>query len=118
MELQASKVEQAGKMKGADKIVLKANSIAFAGRKYDVVTAQVETKGSGEGKKSTRKVAGGAGLGAAIGGIAGGGKGAAIGALAGAGAGAVMASQGTEHLKLEAESVVQFNLTAAVSVQP
>jgi len=118
VELQAAKVEQAGKMKGADKIVLKANSIAFAGRKYDIVTAQVETKGSGEGKKTTRKVAGGAGLGAAIGGIAGGGTGAAIGALAGAGAGAVMASQGTEHLKLEAESLVQFNLTAAVSVQP
>jgi hypothetical protein len=118
LELQAAKVEQAGKMKGADKIVLKANNIAFGGRKYDVVTTQVEQKGSGEGKKTTRKVAGGAGLGAAIGGIAGGGSGAAIGAAAGAAAGAVMASQGTEHLKLPAETRLQFSLNAAVNIQP
>jgi hypothetical protein len=30
--LQAAKVEQAGKMKGSDKITLKANSVAFGGR--------------------------------------------------------------------------------------
>ena len=50
-------------MKGSDKISLKANSIAFGGRTYEVVTAYVETKGSGEGKKTARKVAGGVGLG-------------------------------------------------------
>lgn len=118
VELQAANVENAGKMKGADKIVLKANSVTFGGRKYEIVTAQVESKGSGEGKKTTRKIAGGAGLGAAIGGIAGGGKGAAIGALAGTAGGAIMASQGTEHLKLPAETRLQFSLTAAVTVQP
>jgi hypothetical protein len=118
LELQAVKVEQAGKMKGSDKIVLKANNISFGGRKYDIVTTQVEQKGSGEGKKTARKVGGGAGLGAAIGGIAGGGQGAAIGALAGAAAGTVMASQGTEHMKLPAETRLQFQLSAAVTVQP
>ena len=116
--VQAVNVEQAGKMKGADKITLKANTITFGGRRYDVVTSYVETKGEGEGKKSTRKVAGGAGLGAIVGGIAGGGTGAAIGALAGGAAGAVVASQGTEHLKLPAETRLQFKLTAAVTVQP
>jgi hypothetical protein len=116
--VQAVSVEQAGKMKGADKITLKANTITFGGRRYDVVTSYVETKGEGEGKKSTRKVAGGAGLGAIVGGIAGGGTGAAIGALAGGAAGAVVASQGTEHLKLPAETRLQFKLTAAVTVQP
>jgi hypothetical protein len=116
--LQAVKVEQAGKMKGADKITLKANSIAFGGKKYDVVTTAVESKGGGEGKKTTRKVAGGAGLGAVIGGIAGGGSGAAIGAAAGAAAGAVVATQGTEHLKLPAETRLQFSLDAAVTVRP
>ena len=104
--LQAAKVEQAGKMKGADAITLKANSIAFGGRqvrhRHD---ARSSTKGSGEGKKTTRKVAGGAGLGAIVGGIAGGGTGAAIGAAAGAATGAIVASQGTEHLKLPAETV-------------
>jgi hypothetical protein len=117
MVVQVAKVEQAGKMKGADKIALKANSISFGGRKYDVVTTQVEQKGSGEGKKTTRKVAGGAGLGAIVGGIAGGGTGAAIGAAAGAATGAIVASQGTEHLKLPAETRLQFTLDAAVTVQ-
>ena len=116
--LQAAKVEQAGKMKGADKITLKANSMSFGGRKYDIVTAQVESKGSGEGKKTARKIGGGAGLGAIVGGIAGGGTGAAIGAAAGAATGAIMASSGTEHLSLPAETRLQFTLSAAVTVQP
>jgi len=115
--VQAAKVEQAGKMKGSDKITLKANSISFGGRKYDIVTTQVEQKGSGEGKKTARKVGGGAGLGAIVGGIAGGGTGAAIGAAAGAATGAIVASQGTEHLKLPAETRLQFTLDSAVTVQ-
>lgn len=116
--VQAVNVENAGKMKGADKLTVKANSLAFGGKTYEIVTKYVESKGEGEGKKTTRKVGGGAGLGAAIGGIAGGGKGAAIGALAGAGAGAVMAASGTEHLKLPAETRLTFTLSAAVSLQP
>jgi len=116
--LQAANVEQAGKMKGADKITLKANSIAMGGRKYEIATTYVESKGSGEGKKTARKVGGGAGLGAIVGGIAGGGTGAAIGAAAGAATGAIVASQGTEHLKLEAETRLQFTLNAAVTVRP
>ena len=116
--LQAVKVEQAGKVKGADKITLKANSLSFGGRKYEIVTAYVESKGGGEGRKTGRKVAGGAGLGAVIGGIAGGGSGAAIGAAVGGATGAVVASQGTEHLKLPAETRLQFQLTSAVTVRP
>ena len=116
--LQAAKVEQAGTMKGADKITLKANSVAFGGRKYDIVTSQVEQKGSGEGKKTGRKMIGGAGLGAAVGAIAGGGTGAAIGAAVGTAGGAVVASQGTEQWKLPAETRLQFSLTAAVTVRP
>jgi hypothetical protein len=116
--LQAAKVEQAGKMKGSDNIVLKANSFTFAGRKYDIVTTQVESKSGSEGKKTGRKIAGGAGLGAIVGGIAGGGSGAAIGAAVGGGAGAVVASQGTASLKLPAETRLQFTLNAAVTVQP
>jgi len=118
VQIQITNVQNAGKMKGADLVALKANTIAFGGNSYDIVTAQVESKGEGEGKKTTRKVGGGAGLGAAVGGIIGGGKGAAIGALAGAGAGAAMAASGTEHLKLPAESLVQFSLSAAVNVRP
>jgi hypothetical protein len=97
---------------------LKMNSIGFGGNVYQVATAYVETKGGGEGKKTARKVGGGAGLGAIVGGIAGGGSGAAIGAAVGGATGAVMASSGEEHLKLPAETRLQFQLTAAVNVRP
>jgi len=116
--VQAVNVQQSGKMKGSDKVTLKLNSIGFGGVAYPVVTEYVETKGSGEGKKTTRKVAGGAGLGAIVGGIAGGGQGAAIGAAVGGAGGAVMASTGEEHLKLPAETRLQFQLSAAVSIRP
>jgi hypothetical protein len=116
--LQAVAVQQSGKMKGSDKISLKMNSIAFGGTVYQVATAYVETKGKGEGKKTARKVGGGAGLGAIVGGIAGGGSGAAIGAAVGGVTGAAVASGGEEHLKLPAETRLQFQLSSAVSVRP
>jgi hypothetical protein len=116
--LQAVQVQQSGTMKGSDKISLKLNSIGFGGMVYEVATAYVETKGKGEGKKTARKVGGGAGLGAIVGGIAGGGSGAAIGAAVGGVAGAAVAAGGEEHLKLPAETRLQFQLSAAVKIQP
>jgi hypothetical protein len=116
--LQAVQVQQSGKMKGSDKISLKVNSIGFGGRVYEVATSYVETKGKGEGRRTTRKVGGGAGLGAIVGGIAGGGEGAAIGAAIGGVTGAAVASGGEEHLKLPAETRLQFQLSAAVNIRP
>jgi hypothetical protein len=116
--LQAVSVQQSGKAKGSDKISLKMHSFGFGGNVYEVSTAYVESKGSGEGKKTARKVGGGAGLGAIVGGIAGGGKGAAIGAAVGAAGGAAVAAGGEEHLKLPAETRLTFNLSAAVKVTP
>lgn len=116
--LQAVNVAQSGKMKGSDKITLKMNSISFGGNAYEVTTTYVESKGKGEGKKTARKVGGGVGLGAVVGGIAGGGQGAAVGALVGGIGGAAIASGGEEHLKLPAETRLQFQLNAAVKIQP
>jgi len=116
--LQAVQVQQSGKMKGSDKISLKVNSIGFGGMVYEVATGYVETKGKGEGKRTARKVGGGAGLGAIVGGIAGGGEGAAIGAAIGGVTGAAVASGGEEHLKLPAETRLQFELSNAVSIRP
>ena len=116
--LQAVQVQQSGKAKGADKISLKMNSIGFGGMVYEVSSAYVEQKGSGEGKRTARKVGGGAGLGAIVGGIAGGGSGAAIGAAVGGVTGAAVASAGEEHLKVPAETRLQFQLSAAVNIRP
>lgn len=115
--VQAVNVQQSGKMKGSDKITLKLNAIGFGGNVYEVASAYVETKGKGEGKKTGRKVGGGAGLGAIVGGIAGGGEGAAIGAAIGAVGGAAVAAGGEEHLKLPAETRLQFQLSAAVNIK-
>jgi hypothetical protein len=116
--VQAVHVQQSGKMKGSDKISLKINSIAFGGMVYEIATAYVEAKGGGEGKRTARKVGGGAGLGAIVGGIAGGGEGAAIGAAVGGVTGAAVAAGGEEHLKVPAETRLQFQLSAAVSIRP
>ena len=115
--LQAVKVEQSGSMKGSDKITLKLNAISVGGMVYEVSSTYVESKGKGEGKRTARKVGGGAGLGAIVGGIAGGGEGAAIGAAIGGITGAAVASGGQEHLKLEAETRLQFQLASAVNVK-
>jgi hypothetical protein len=116
--LQAVKVQQSGTMKGSDKITLKVNTLSFGGRSYDIATDYVESSGKGEGRRTARKVGGGVGLGAVVGGIAGGGEGAAVGALVGGVTGAAVASAGEEHLRLPAESVLQFKLSAAVAIQP
>jgi hypothetical protein len=111
----AAKVEQGGSMKGSDLIQLKANTMTVGGKAVPIVTNVVENKSAGEGKKTTRRTLGGAGLGAAIGGIAGGGSGAAVGALAGAAGGAVL-SAGKPHLKIPAETVLSFQLMADVKI--
>ena len=115
--LQAVRVEQSGTMKGSDKISLKLNAVGFGGMVHEVSTTYVETKGKAEGKKTGRKIGGGAGLGAVVGGIAGGGEGAAIGAVVGGVAGAAVSAGGEEHLKVPAETRLQFQLAAAVTIR-
>jgi hypothetical protein len=115
--LQAAKVQQSGKMKGSDLIQLVISSIVINGKSYTVKTTFQEVKGGSEGKSTTRKTIGGAGLGAIIGGIAGGGKGAAIGAAAGGVAGLVVSATGEQHLKVPAESRLEFRLESAVTLQ-
>jgi hypothetical protein len=117
VELVAAKVQQGGKMKGSDLIQLKVDAIDVNGRMYPVVTNLSEMKTGGEGKKTSRKILGGAGLGAIIGGIAGGGTGAAIGALAGGAGGTVLSATGQPHLKIPAETRLQFQLLADVKIR-
>jgi hypothetical protein len=116
--IQAVKVQQAGGFKGSDQISLKMNTVTFGGRVYQVATEYATAQGKGEGKRTARKVGGGAGLGAIVGGVAGGGEGALVGAVVGGLAGTAVAASGTEHLRLPAETRLQFKLTLDVLVQP
>src|SRR5580698_939771 len=103
--------ESAGRMKGSSELTLELTDIVIRGTAYPLLTSTYEVKGKGEGGNTAKKVIGGAGLGALIGGIAGGGKGAGIGALAGAGAGtAVAASKKGQQLSIPSESLLEFRL--------
>jgi hypothetical protein len=115
--VQAVRVAQSGAFKGSDQISLKLNTVSFGGRVYDVATDYATVSGSGEGKRTARKVGGGAGLGALFGSV-GGGEGALIGAAVGAVAGGAVAASGEEHLRLDAETRLQFRLTSSIRVQP
>jgi hypothetical protein len=110
VELVAARVEQGGKFKGSDLVQLKINSIFVHGHPHMVMTSYSEHKSEGEGKKTARRIGGGAGLGAIIGGIAGGGTGAGIGALVGGGAGTVWSASGQPHLKIPSETRLDFQL--------
>jgi hypothetical protein len=103
--------ESAGRMKGSSELTLELTDIVLKGTAYPLLTSTYEVKGKGEGGNTAKKVIGGAGLGALIGGIAGGGKGAGIGALVGGGAGtAVAASKKGQQLSIPSESLLEFRL--------
>jgi hypothetical protein len=109
--------KSAGRFKGSSQLTLELTDIVIQGNPYPMLTSTFEVKGEGEGKKTTRKVAGGAGLGAVIGGIAGGGAGLAIGAVSGAAAGtAVAGSKKGEQLLIPSESLIEFRLEEPVSL--
>ncbi len=82
-----------------------------------VVTDPLSNKAKGRGTNTAEKTAGGAGIGALIGGLAGGGLGAGVGALAGGGlgAGANGVTRG-QDVTVPAETLLRFSLSASVSV--
>jgi hypothetical protein len=100
-----------GKFKGSSQLTLELTDIVINGTAHPLMTTDYEVKGKGEGGETTKKVVGGAGLGALIGGIAGGGKGAGIGALAGlAGGTAIAASKKGEQVVIPSEALLEFRL--------
>ena len=107
----------AGRMKGSSELELELTDIVINGTSYPLLTSSYEIEGKGEGGNTAKKVIGGAGLGALIGGIAGGGKGAGIGALIGGGAGtAVASSKKGQQLSIPSESLLEFRLAQPVDL--
>jgi outer membrane lipoprotein SlyB len=112
-----AEASSAGRMSGSSELQLELTDIVINGTSYPLLTSTYEVKGKGEGGNTAKKVVGGAGLGALIGGIAGGGKGAGIGALAGAGAGtAVAASKKGQQLQIPSETLLEFRLEQPTSL--
>jgi hypothetical protein len=101
---------------GTADIDLKIASITVAGVPYQVATTTSQTKSSSQSKKTAMRAILGAGLGAAIGGLAGGGEGAAIGAVAGGGGGALMGA-GKAKLTIGAETELSFQLVSDWRIQ-
>jgi hypothetical protein len=108
-----------GDLAGKQGLSLALTSVNLGGQQYTLPTDTWSGQGPGKGGYSAGNTIGGAGIGAIIGAIAGGGAGAAIGAGVGGvvGAGASAATTGP-RMYLPAEAVLNFHLTAPVTVTP
>ncbi len=107
-----------GKIKGEARLELTLVSFSVKGVKYPITTTLTNQTAKGKGKRTAATTAGGAGVGALIGGIAGGGKGAGIGALVGGGAGFIGgAFTGNKQIELPAESALVFKLESPVTLK-
>jgi len=112
--------KKAGKFKGGASLALTLTSITVNGQPHNIATDDAAQETKGKGKRTAGLMIGGAGAGAAIGGLAGGGKGAAIGALAGVTAGTIGAATtgNSKDISLPAESVLTFGLTQSLTLPP
>jgi hypothetical protein len=114
-------VNDQGKVKGQSDLAVDVTSVNIKGHHYRLDTSNVVEKGKqgvGANKRTGIFTGGGAAVGTIIGAIAGGGKGAAIGAATGAGAGlATQTITRGKAVKIPAETVMSFTLTAPVTVK-
>jgi hypothetical protein len=114
---QLTSASSAGRLSGSSELTLELTDIVINGTAYPLLTSTYEVKGNGEGGNTAKKVIGGVGLGALIGGLAGGGKGAGIGALAGgAGGTALAASKKGQQLSIPSETLLEFRLAQPVTL--
>ena len=110
-----TEADESGRLSGRAVLGLTLDAFHREGSEYRIQTDRVVRESQAHKKRNIEFIAGGSGLGAAIGALAGGGKGAGIGALAGAGAGtAGAAATGKLGVGLPAESRVTFLLSTPV----
>ena len=115
--LRLANATSAGRMSGSSQLTLELTNVVIQGTAYPLLSDTYDVKGQGEGSKTAKKVLGGAGLGALIGGIAGGGAGAAIGAASGGALGTtVAASKKGQQLAIPSETLLEFRLQQPASL--
>jgi hypothetical protein len=109
-------VNESGRVKGRASIRLILTDILIDGKYVEISTKPFIAAAESSVKRDIGIIAGGAGIGAAIGAIAGGGSGAAKGAAigGGAGTGTVLATKGKE---LHYPPETRLNFTLAESVE-
>jgi hypothetical protein len=109
--------QSAGRMSGGADLTLELTDIVIGGTAYPLMTSTYSVRSEGKGSKTAKRVVGGTGLGALIGGIAGGGTGAAIGAVSGAALGTtVSAASGGKQVSVPSESLLEFRLEQPVTL--
>lgn len=111
--------DDGGRVKGLANLRLTLTSVVHNGKAVPLTTKDFVSEADSAKGRDAAIVAGGAGLGAAIGAIAGGKKGAATGAAIGGagGAGTVLATKG-KQVEFPIESTLTFSLDKEVSVVP
>lgn len=115
--LQIQSVQAAGRIKGSSELSVRATSIQYRGKTYEVNSSVYADAGNARGKQTAIKTGAGAAVGAVIGAIAGGGKGAAIGSAAGGGAGfGWNALTHGQQVKIPSETILTFRLAAPLTV--
>jgi hypothetical protein len=109
--------EDSGRVKGVAHISLALTSVVADGKSYAITTRPFVAEAEPTKKRDAGVIAGGSGVGAAIGAIAGGGKGAVKGAIIGgaAGTGAVLATKGKE-VEFDSETKLTFELDKAAEL--
>jgi hypothetical protein len=112
-----AQAKSAGNVSGGAELTLEMTDIVINGTAYPLLTSTYQVASQGQGNKTAKRVVGGTGLGALIGGLAGGGKGAAIGAGAGAATGTI-ASAATKgkQVSVPRESLLEFRLQQPASL--
>jgi hypothetical protein len=111
-------VARSGRVKGRARVAYRFSSLRHDSERYDITTATIAHEAQATKKEDAKKIAIGAGAGAAIGAILGGGSGAAKGAAigGGAGTGAVLATRG-EEVRRGVGADVTTRLTAPLTVR-
>ncbi len=113
-----TEVDDSGRVKGRARIAYRFSSLRHAGDRYDITTATIAHQAEATKGEDAKKIAIGAGAGAALGAILGGGSGAAKGAAIGGagGTGVVLATKGKE-VRLGPGANVSTRLTAPLTVR-